>query len=171
MPTFRDLTAESSLSDALGLFPANSGRLLRLLNDIMCAEGELSRGEREAVAAFVSQQNETPYCVYYHTLFAEVVSGPIQSTNERIEPLLNFAGHLRHGGEEEIAIAFAAAKDVGWSEKALYEVVEIVGIFSFINTIVRAAGLKTPQTAPSPHPTKEGLRKAYAEMADQIDGD
>lgn len=171
MPTFRNLNPESSLSDALRLFPANSGRLLRLLNDIMCAEGELSRGEREAIAAFVSEQNATSYCVYYHTLFSEVVSGPVEATQEQLGPLLIFASKLRHGREEEIANAFTLATDAGWSEKALYEVVEIAGVFSFINTIVRAAGLKPPEAAPSPYPTRESLKGSYASMAALIDTD
>ncbi|MDC0660805.1 hypothetical protein N6L27_22595 [Leisingera sp. SS27] len=142
MTNFVGLSSDSGLSDVLKMFPRNSENLLRLLDDIMCADGELSRGDREAIAAFVSKQNTTPYCVFYHTLFSEVISGPIEDTNQRIQPLLNFAECLHSRNNADIAKAFDAVRKAGWSEGAIYEAVEVCGIFDFINTIVLASGLQ-----------------------------
>ncbi len=168
MAVFERLSSESSLSDVLKKFPRNSERLLRLLDDIMCADGELSRGEREAIAAFVSKQNTTQYCVFYHTVFSEVFSGPIDDTNRRIKPLLDYARCLRLRDKNEIGSAFELARQAGWGESALYEVVEVCGIFDFINTIVLASGIETPDGPMRPYPTVDSLKNSYASMADEI---
>ncbi|WP_299722347.1 hypothetical protein [uncultured Tateyamaria sp.] len=167
MTGFSGLSKTSSLSDVLQRFPRHSERLLRLLDVIMCDDGALGRGEREAIAAFVSQQTTTPYCVIYHTVFSEAFSGPIAATNESIRPLLTYAGAVLGPDRDRISAAFDAARHAGWSEDALHEVVEVCGLFSLINTIVRAAGIDPPK-AISPQPTADGLARAYAAMADAI---
>ncbi|MBO6894287.1 MAG: hypothetical protein JJ866_20255 [Roseibium sp.] len=168
MTNFVGLSSDSGLSDVLKMFPRNSEILLRLLDEIMCADGELSRGDREAIAAFISKQNTTPYCVFYHTLFSEVFSGPIEETNRRIQPLLTYARCLHSKNGDEIATAFEAARKAGWGENAIYEVVEVCGIFGFINTIVLASGINTPDGPMHPYPTVNDLKRSYAAMADGV---
>ena len=168
MTNFNGLSSASGLSDVLKLFPRNSERLLRLFNDVMCEDGELSRGEREAIAAFISKQNTTPYCEFYHTAFSEVFSGPVADTNERIQPLLAYALSLHSKNGDEIKKAFEKALKAGWNERALYEVVEVCGIFDFINTIVLASGIDTPEGPMNPKPSVNDLERSYAGMADAI---
>lgn len=162
------ISSESELSDVFQAFPKNSEALLRLLNDIMCDDGELTRGEREAVAGFISKHNNVPYCVFQHTMFSEVFSGPIDETNERLQPLLEYARCLNIGNSTDIERAFDRALSSGWNERAIYEVVEVSGIFNFINTIVRAAGLPKPQQLPDQMPTVDELDRAYEAMADAV---
>ena len=169
MTNFTNLSSDSGISDVFNLFPRNSEKLLRLLNDIMCANGELARGEREAIAAFISQQNVTPYCVFMHTTFSEVFSGPIEKTSERIQPLLDYALSLHSRDSDKISMAFEAALQAGWSEGAVYEVVEVCGIFDFINNIVLAAGLNTPEGPMEPYPSVDGLKDSYASMAEAVE--
>ncbi|KIC41806.1 MAG: hypothetical protein AB3N07_10655 [Ruegeria sp.] len=168
MTNFVGLKQGSDLTDVLKLFPRNSEMLIRLLDGIMCSEGELSRGEREAIAAFISTHNTTPYCTFYHSLFAEVFAGPIEEINERIEPLLTYALSLRARNSDEIARTSKAAMDAGWSEGAVYEVVEVCGIFDFINTIVLAAGLEVPDGPMDSGLTLEGLERFYSDTADVL---
>ena len=168
MTNFAGLSSDSGLSDVLKLFPRNSATLLRLLNDIMCADGELSRGEREAIAAFISRQNTAQYCIFYHTVFSEVFSGPVEDTNKRIQPLLTYALGLHQKNSINIREAFDASLKAGWSEHAIYEVVEVCGIFDFINKIVLASGINTPEGPLDPYPTIDGLKSSYAAMADAI---
>ncbi len=168
MPHFAGLRSDAGLSDVLKMFPRNSEALLRLLDDIMCADGELSRGEREAIAAYVSQLNATPYCVFYHSLFSEVFSGPLEETNKRLLPLLTYVRSLHGKNSGAIASAYETALQAGWSAGALYEVVEICGIFDFINTVVLAAGINTPDGAVQPVPTVDDLTESYASMADGL---
>jgi len=168
MTNFDGLSSNSGLSDVLKLFPRNSEMLLRLLNDVMCADGELTRGEREAIAAFISKENTTPYCEFYHTVFSEVFSGSVADTNERIQPLLAYALSLHSKNGEEIKKAFDATLKAGWNERAIYEVVEVCGIFDFINTIVLASGINVPKGHLNPLPTVEELEQSYSAMADAI---
>lgn len=169
MANFSGLSANSGLTDVLNRFPKNAATLLQLLNAIMCDDGELSRGEREAIAAYVSGLNKVPYCIFYHTMFSEVFSGPIEATNRRISPLTEYARCLCEGTQSELNDAFAAALDAGWSEQAVYEVVEICGVFNFVNGIVRAADLVKPSAAPDPGPTRDGLKDSYLAMAGNIE--
>ena len=169
MTNFTGLAPDSTLPAVFNLFPRNSVKLLQLLNDIMCETGELSRGEREAIAAFISKKNSTPYCVFFHGTFSEVFSGQLEETSERIRPLLNYASSLSNKDSDEIAKASGEALSAGWTEAAIYEVVEICGIFDYINNIVLAAGLKTPEGPMDPYPTAESLKNSYTAMADAID--
>ena len=70
----------------------------------------------------------------------------------------------------DITQAFAAATSAGWSEAALYEVVEVCGMFSFINTIVRATGLAAPDQVPDPRPAAAELEGSCAAMAEAVRG-
>ena len=168
MAHFEGLTPNSGLTEVLRAFPRNSKPLLHLLNSIMCADGELSRGQRETIAAIVSQQNDVAYCAFYHSLFAEVLTAPNAQPNVDVEPLAEYARRLIVGDSGELDRAFMAALSAGWSQAALYETVEVVGIFNFINTIVKAAGLVQPQARPCPMPTAEGLAHSYMDMAESI---
>lgn len=168
MSPFSTLSDDDGLTDVLKAFPRTSDKLLRLVEGVMSSPGELSRGEREAIAAAVSRHNDVGYCVFYHTLFSEVFSGPIEATNQRLAPLLTYARHLCVGTRVELGVAFLAAREAGWSERAIYEVVEVCGLFNYVNTIVRAAGLKAPRSRPAPLPTREDLRGSYRAMADAI---
>lgn len=171
MSPFGNISDDDGLTDVLKAFPRNSEKLLRLVEGVMTSPGELSRGEREAIAAAVSGHNDVGYCVFYHTLFSEVFSGPIEATNQRLSPLLTYARHLCLGAKEELEAAFLAARESGWSERAIYEVVEVCGLFNYVNTIVRAADLKVPRLRPAPLPTQEDLRGSYQAMADAIDSE
>ncbi|CUH99628.1 putative peroxidase-related enzyme [Leisingera aquaemixtae] len=168
--SFSGIEKDSGLTHVLSSFPRNAEQLLHLLDSIMCGSGALSRGEREAIAAYVSGLNDVAYCVHYHSLFSDVFCGPVAATQDRIRPLLEYARAL-HGGEAEgLSQAFEEAVTAGWSEAALYEVVEVCGVFSFINTIVKAAGLAEPGQAPEPRPTAQELVNSYAAMAQAVRG-
>jgi alkylhydroperoxidase family enzyme len=171
MTSFSAIDENSSLTDVLKAFPANSELLLLLAQGVMAREGELSRGEREAIAAFVSRLNDVPYCVFYHTMFSEVYSGPIKATDEKLAPLMTYARLLCRGTQEQLDAAFLAACESGWSEAAVYEVVEVCGLFNYINGIVRAANLKQPQCRPDPLPGPDDLRESYQLMANGLKQD
>lgn len=154
----------------LKAFPGNAEKLLHLADDVMGGAGELTRGEREAIAAFVSGLNNVGYCVHYHTLFSEVFCGPIAETNQRLEPLMCYAQRLCASSDDGLDATFQAARDAGWGERALFEVVEICGLFHYFNSIVRAAGLLQPDSLPEPLPTQSELRGSYKAMAGALKG-
>ncbi len=155
---------DAALSDVLKRFPANSGMMLRLLNDIMCRPGELSRGERELVAAQVSRLNQTDYCVFHHNRFAEAFDTKTDTIDEKYLPLLDYVSCLLRGTDGEVQSALETAQDAGWSQQAIYEAVEVSGIFSLINSLVRTAQL-APPASDSPRLTKDELENSYLNMA------
>ncbi len=168
MTTFSSVTSQSSLTDVLKAFPKNSEKLMRLAHDVMAEPGALSRGEREAIAALVSGLNGVGYCAFYHAIFSEVFSGPDRDTGQRLAPLMTYARHLCQGTGDEVDAAFQAALDSGWSEQAIYEVVEVCGLFNYINCIVRAAKLPAPQARPKHLPTPDELAGSYTTWADMV---
>lgn len=145
MAGFSGFSSHSGLTDVLQCFSRQSEHLLRLVDAIMCANGALSRGEREAIAAFVSQQFATPYCVLFHTVFSEAFSGPVAAMNATVRPLLTYAEAILDPDADHVGAAFEAARNAGRSVEALYEVVDLCDLLSFINTIVRAAGMEPPE--------------------------
>ena len=100
------------LTDVLFAFPGNSRQLLRLANDVMCKTGELSRGEREAIAAHVSKLNAVEYCVFYHSMFAEVFSSDSRDHTRDMSPLLSYAVALCNGKERDLALARSCEVDL-----------------------------------------------------------
>ena len=54
MTALGGIRPDDGLTDVLTAFPKNAGPLLRLLNRIMCDEGVLTRGEREAIATLTT---------------------------------------------------------------------------------------------------------------------
>lgn len=137
------------------------------MDAIICANGALSRGEREAIAAFVSQQIATPYCVLFHTVFSEAFSGPVAATIATVRPLLTYAKAILDPDADQVGAAFEAARNAGRSVEALYEVVDLCGLISFVNTIVRAAGIEPPE-AITPQPSAGDLWRACVAMEDAI---
>lgn len=164
MTNFSDLGPDSSLTDVLGLYPAHAPQLLRLVNDVMCDDGALSRGDRERIAAHVSDHNDVPYCQFFHSMFADAFCATSRGA-EQLKPLLSYADALLSGQQTQIQNAHQAALAAGWTEPALYEVVEVTGLFNLINTIVLAAGLRAPQALPDPAPKAQDLQSSYLDMA------
>lgn len=71
---------------------------------------------------------------------------------------------LLRGTDGEVQSALETAQDAGWSQQAIYEAVEVSGIFSLINSLVRTAQL-APPASDSPRLTKDELENSYLNMA------
>jgi alkylhydroperoxidase family enzyme len=101
-------------------------------------------------------------------MFAEVFAGSLEETNQRLTKLLGYARTVCRGSEAEIEASHRAARDAGWSEQALFETVEVCGVFNYINCIVRAANLPEPEGRPASLPQQTDLRGSYKNMAKSI---
>lgn len=160
------LPEKAALGDVLTAFPRNSAKLLNLLNDVMCAPGALSRAERELIAAYTSNLNATGYCVHFHTLFAEILAEDVEAARARLAPLMACVKALGQGSAAGVEAAVAKAREAGWSQEAIFEAVEVSGIFSYINRIVKVGGLIPPQAdAKADRPTAQDLEDSYLKMA------
>ncbi|MBZ0128782.1 MAG: peroxidase-related enzyme [Rhodobacteraceae bacterium] len=153
MALFPSLPAEAHLSDVLQRFPDNAGPLMIYLEGILRAEGELTIGERELIASYVSGLNACTFCYGSHRVYSEVFGIPrgvvdavlkdIDTADiaARMKPILKYVGKLTRLPsrlvQADADVVFAA----GWSEAALFEAVQVCAAFNMMNRIVEGAGV------------------------------
>ena len=153
MPQFPSLPEEAHLSDVLGRFPKNIEPLLTFVNAVLRSEGELSIGERELIAAFVSGLNACRFCYGSHAIYAQTfgidpdVVGQLlddidaATVPARLKPLLKYVEKLNTLPNKIVQADLDAVLEQGWSEEALFEAIEVTGLFNMMNRIVEGSGV------------------------------
>jgi uncharacterized peroxidase-related enzyme len=121
---------------------------LALLWDVMVAPSEWSRGDRELLAAFVSNRNRCRYCAGIHTQTATLLGG-----REITADVL--ADWRSADFDERITVAFAlleatadadaphddaiaAARSAGLSDAAILDVLAVGFVFDLVNRLADA---------------------------------
>jgi uncharacterized peroxidase-related enzyme len=121
--------------------------------EIMSGPGELSPAEREMIAVVVSAENHCLYCLVSHGADLRVKLGDAQQ-GERISidhrkagldartvAMLDYAQKLtrepRACGEADIV----ALRAHGFSEEAIFDIIEITGMYNFTNRLAAGTGL------------------------------
>ena len=128
--------------------------LLDFIEAVMVGPSELTKAEREIIAAHVSHLNGCDFCVDAHraTLLAMDVSAETVSTLDRgadidgisdpVRHLLVFAGKLTrtpaavNGKDVEVLTA------LGISEQTIEDTVNVVSLFNYVNRLVDAFGVQ-----------------------------
>jgi len=153
MALFPSLPADADLTDVLKRFPDNAGPLMMYLEGILRSEGELSIGERELIAAYVSGLNACTFCYGSHRVYSEIFGLPrglvdallkdidTAEVRERLKPVLRYVkkltvlpSKLTQADADEVLAA-------GWTEVALFEAVQVCAAFNMMNRIVEGAGV------------------------------
>ena len=127
--------------------------LLHFIEGVMTRPSELTKAEREMIAAHVSHHNGCDFCVGAHrwTLAAMDVDwtaidalkdgAESASLSPRLRVLLRFAEKLTvepaRIGQADIDALTAA----GWSEQAVEDAINVVALFNYVNRLVDALGL------------------------------
>ncbi len=169
MPQLRSLPDPSHLSDLFGQYPHSVPPLMEFTDMVLRAEGELSIGERELIAAFVSGLNACDFCFQSHNAYAlafgieerliEKLMEDVESAgvNEKLKPLLHYVKKLNDEPFRMTSADADAVYEAGWSEKALYEAVQVCALFNMMNRIVQGTGVNFDYVAtPERHPTASG---------------
>ena len=103
---FPSLPNPAHLSDFFKLFSGNTTPLMAYTDGILRGEGELSIGERELIATFVSGLNACAFCHDSHKVYAEVfgIDGDLidalvkdvdtAPVSEKLRPLLRYVAKL-----------------------------------------------------------------------------
>lgn len=153
MALLPSLPEPAHLADLFGAYPDNVKPLMNYTDGIMRTPGETSLADRELIAAFVSALNECTFCAGSHLIYAEaygidpavldalladVGSAPV---DERLKPLLAYAAKLNTLPSRLTSADAEAAFAAGWSEKGLYEVIQVCGLFNLMNRLVQGAGV------------------------------
>ena len=144
--------------ELLGLFKKYPDKgilpLLEYHDAILRSESELSEGERELIAAYVSSLNECHYCFYAHRDHAKAwdihpdIFGDMKIDVDhpeipaRFKPVLSYVRRLTRDPAGMTQADADAIYDAGYSEDALFDIISVTALYNFMNRILEGAGIK-----------------------------
>ncbi len=130
--------------------------LANLVHALLHGPSGLSRGERELIAAYVSDLNECDFCRRVHTAAtdkqmeegAAAVSCAIAGTdhsvlNPKMKTLLNIAAKVQRSGKAVTASDVEVAKNNGAGEEDIHDTVLIAAAFCMYNRYIDGLGAKS----------------------------
>lgn len=153
MALFPSLPEPAGLGDLLERHPKGMGPLMAYLDALLRGESDLSVGERELIAAYVSGLNACTFCHSSHLLYAELfgieparlealLEAPESAPfGAKLRPLLAYVEKLNRLPSRLVAADAEAVFAAGWSEAALFDAVQICGAFNLMNRLVEGAGV------------------------------
>jgi uncharacterized peroxidase-related enzyme len=144
------------LPNVLAAYSFDAGKLrafVNFYNDLMLAESELSKLEREMIAVVVSSANRCFYCLTAHGAAVREMSGDPQlgellvmnwrvaKLPKRQRAMLEFAHKLTVAPAEIGDADRDALRKAGLSERAIWDVASVAGFFNFTNRIAQASDM------------------------------
>lgn len=164
------------LPDAPGILagmmfrPETAKPLNDLAEVLLRGDSTLTRGERELIAAYVSQLNSCNFCHNSHATFAalqveggwdlvdQVMADPEGAPiSPKLRRLLDIAAQVQRSGREVTTDAVAAARAEGATDVEIHDTVLIAAAFCMFNRYVDGLGTVAPPT-----------REDYAPMGQMI---
>lgn len=174
MPKLPSLPEGAHLRDLLARFPKNIEPLLIYVNAVLRSEGELSIGQRELIAAFISGLNSCRFCYDSHVIHAETFGIEPELIDQllkdldssevpgKMKALLRYVEKLNSLPNKLVQADLDGVLEAGWSEEAVFEAIEVTGLFNMMNCIVEGSGVTFDYgESPSGH----ALQKANPEAA------
>ncbi|HEY4065159.1 MAG TPA: peroxidase-related enzyme [Puia sp.] len=149
----------NELPGIIGLFAYNplTAKVLNDLAETLLRDesSPLSRGERELMAAFVSQQNNCTFCYKSHKAFAAVYLGndlvedilvnrQFKKLSPKMSSLFFIASVVANKGATLNENDIKAAKDDGATDKEIHDTVLISAAFCMYNRYVSGLGVANP---------------------------
>lgn len=170
----------ANLSNVYRAFPDKLAPLAEYQNRVMRGESDLSIAERELIAAFVSGLNACAFCHGAHTVHAkafgveisdieammdDLASAPI---DEKLKPLLAYCGKLTSTPARMTEADATAVYAANWSEAALFDAIQVCGLFNLMNRVLEGTGITEYHLDPTNvgEDTLEALRseKCYSDF-------
>src|SRR5262245_33288656 len=158
------------IRSAMMFRPETAGPLLSLAEVLLRGDNTLSRGERELIAAYVSNLNECSFCQSSHSWFAalqldegmplvEAVKRDPETAeiSDKLRALLRIAAKVRADGRSVTEDDVAAARAEGATDVEIHDTVLIAAAFCMFNRYVDGLATLTP--------TDDA---AYEQMAERI---
>jgi uncharacterized peroxidase-related enzyme len=158
------------LPSLLRFRPETGGPLSALAEALLRGPSPLAPGERELIAAYVSELNGCRFCASSHgacaaaqlpggmTLVQQVHADPESApVPPKLRALLAIAAAVRRGGKEVGAEHVAAARDAGATDVEIHDTVLIAAAFCMYNRYVDGLGTSAPEDP-----------AAYARMAERL---
>ena len=154
MPFLPSVEREDKVPHVLAKFNTGTGRpLIEYHEALLRGDSPFTVAEREMMAAYVSGINACQYCHGAHRAVAkqfgvpETLIGDLLSDTARAEvspkmvPVLHYVKKLTLTPTHMIQADADAVYAAGWSERALYDAVQICCLYNFMNRFVEGIGL------------------------------
>ena len=139
---------------AFAKFPKQFEGFTKLYNALMLGESGLTKLEREMIAVTVSSENHCFYCLVAHGSAVRELSNDPQ-LGERIaanfrsaelpkkqEELLNFTKKLTKDPSEICENDRKTLRDVGYTDRDIWDISAIVGFFNMTNRLASATEME-----------------------------
>ena len=153
MVLFPSLPDTPHLRHVFQRFPSKLKPLLEYHDALLRGDSELSVGERELIAAYVSGLNACNFCFGGHKRYAlafgfdeSVVDALVNDfdnadIDEKLKPLLKYVAKLKTLPPRITEADAQAVYDAGWSEDALFDAIQVAGAFNLMNRIIEGTGV------------------------------
>ena len=181
MAQFPSLPQNPHLSDLLKRFPKRVKLLMDYSNAVLRDEGALTLGEREMVAAYVSGLNACKFCHDSHVVYAEafgidraLIEAALDDPDglavpEKLRPLLTYVAKVNNLPSKLTQADSDAVLAAGWSEEALFEAIEVAGLFNLYNRLVEGGGVTFDYAAaPTANLDPAALAHSYTSFGEKI---
>ncbi|MGI5166458.1 carboxymuconolactone decarboxylase family protein [Spirillospora sp. CA-253888] len=145
------------LPSLLRFRPETAGPLSALAEALLRGPSPLARGERELIAAYVSELNDCRFCAAGHgacaaaqlpggaTLVRQVHADPATApVPDKLKALLALAAAVQRGGREVDDAHIAAARTAGATDVEIHDTVLIAAAFCMYNRYVDGLRATTP---------------------------
>ncbi|MFI0368967.1 carboxymuconolactone decarboxylase family protein [Actinomadura sp. 1N219] len=149
--------AVPGLPSLLRYRPETAGPLSALAEALLRGPSPLERGERELIAAYVSELNGCRFCAGSHgacaaaqldggaTLVQQVHADPATApVGGKLRALLGIAAAVQRGGREVGDEHIAAAREAGATDVEIHDAVLIAAAFCMYNRYVDGLGTSVP---------------------------
>ena len=125
-----------------------------MYNDLMLADSGLTKLEREMIAVAVSSINRCWYCQVAHGAAVRQLSGKpelgeamvmnwrMADLDARQTAMLTFAEKVTKASAEVVEADRQALRNVGFTDRDIWDIVSVVGFFSMSNRMASATGMK-----------------------------
>ncbi|WP_427939344.1 peroxidase-related enzyme [Achromobacter marplatensis] len=125
-----------------------------MYNDLMLGESGLSKLDREMIAVVVSSINRCWYCQVAHGAAVRELSGNpalgeamvmnyrAAGLDARQRTLLDFAAKLTESSCEVEESDRQALRDVGFSDRDIFDIASVVGFFNMTNRVASAVDMQ-----------------------------
>lgn len=145
---------------SLVMFRPETGKpLYDLAQVLLRGESPLSEAERELIAAYVSNRNNTKFCMMSHAAAARALYGDEEKSivdevladmqhapvSNKLKALLNIAGKVQILGKKVTEDDIAAARAEGADDREIHDTVLIAASFSMYNRYVDGLASWTPE--------------------------
>ena len=128
--------------------------LLQFIEQVMTRPSELTKAEREMIAAHVSRLNNCNFCLGAHkwTLAAMDISPALideietgtdgAAIDPKLRAVLDFAGKLTRDTGAVRQSDIDAVTAAGWSEQAVEDAINVTSLFNCVNRLVDGFGIE-----------------------------